>query len=399
MRLVRATYAVVTPMFLGDSSQAASAMRPSSVKGALRFWWRALTWAEALRTCPGDQMAAMRWLHQREAHLFGASAADERGGQGVFLLQVRAETGLQNSSAQPFGNPGPGQLYLLGQGLASFRDGVKRSAFTKELTFEVLLRFKPGTPDKDAQELLQTLRIFGLLGSLGSRARHGMGSVALTGLFADEAALPVPENLDAYAAALGEVLGDTRQADLPLYTAFSKHTLIDVSAKAADALRLLEKVGATQQLYRLFGRYGMVGKVKARKLFEGDHDLMFKAARRENIRTAPDRAVFGLPHNYYFSSIKKNVGVNARIGNSSEAVDTRRASPLLLHIHPLAGEFVAVNTLMPALFLPPQGGLAVNRQRDLVPMKPKWSVIYRYLDEYQADTNYKSLLRGERVND
>lgn len=41
---ITATYRIVTPMFVGDANQQATEISPQSVKGALRFWWRALNW-------------------------------------------------------------------------------------------------------------------------------------------------------------------------------------------------------------------------------------------------------------------------------------------------------------------------------------------------------------------
>ena len=47
MRTITATIEVVTPMFLGGADQSPDGIRPSSVKGALRFWWRAWAWTRA----------------------------------------------------------------------------------------------------------------------------------------------------------------------------------------------------------------------------------------------------------------------------------------------------------------------------------------------------------------
>jgi hypothetical protein len=44
MKTLQATYRIVTPMFIGDAEQKATDLRPPSIKGALRFWWRALNW-------------------------------------------------------------------------------------------------------------------------------------------------------------------------------------------------------------------------------------------------------------------------------------------------------------------------------------------------------------------
>jgi CRISPR-associated protein Cmr1 len=62
----------------------------------------------------------------------------------------------------------------------------------------------------------------------------------------------------------------------------------------------------------------------------------------------PKRTVFGLPHNYFFSSTKKKIDVNV----SSSAGEARRASPLFIHVHKLSNqEYLAVQLLLPAVFL------------------------------------------------
>jgi CRISPR-associated protein Cmr1 len=52
MTVVTARFQIVTPMFLGGAGQKAEGIRPPSVKGALRFWWRALNWGR-FRQAPG----------------------------------------------------------------------------------------------------------------------------------------------------------------------------------------------------------------------------------------------------------------------------------------------------------------------------------------------------------
>ncbi|MGH8498283.1 MAG: type III-B CRISPR module RAMP protein Cmr1, partial [Methylococcales bacterium] len=86
MNEITATYRIVTPMFIGNADQTTDdRIRPPSVKGALRFWWRALNWGR-FRSADAD---ALRELHKEEARLFGIAADEERGGeQGCFLLKV-----------------------------------------------------------------------------------------------------------------------------------------------------------------------------------------------------------------------------------------------------------------------------------------------------------------------
>ncbi|HPR78009.1 MAG TPA: amidohydrolase family protein, partial [Candidatus Limiplasma sp.] len=47
------------------------------IKGALRFWWRALAWPGFHQRAGGDEVQALRDLHATEARLFGL--ADRKG--------------------------------------------------------------------------------------------------------------------------------------------------------------------------------------------------------------------------------------------------------------------------------------------------------------------------------
>ncbi len=83
MQKLTATYRIVTPLFLGGADQKATDIRPPSVKGALRFWWRALNWGRIRSECQNDADALCE-LNQHEADLFGAAAVDKtEWGQGI----------------------------------------------------------------------------------------------------------------------------------------------------------------------------------------------------------------------------------------------------------------------------------------------------------------------------
>jgi CRISPR-associated protein Cmr1 len=120
-----ATYRIVTPMFIGDAEQKATSIRPPSIKGALRFWWRACQWGKMLQEAEGDVSRALHTLHQREAKLFGIAAEDNSGGQGRFLLQVNP---TKLNECNPLPNATEGIQYLLGQGIYEHRNGYLRNA-------------------------------------------------------------------------------------------------------------------------------------------------------------------------------------------------------------------------------------------------------------------------------
>ena len=159
MKTLEARFKICTPMFLGGAEpQHTEGLRTASIKGALRFWWRALNWQRCAALHPDDTAAALRALHAHEARLFGIAADDKKppsGGQGVFLLEVHAQN--VRATPRPFGASfDGGVLYLLGMGLGSFSDGnhCTRSALAAGGTFGVRLLFRPNSATEDVARIL-----------------------------------------------------------------------------------------------------------------------------------------------------------------------------------------------------------------------------------------------------
>jgi len=102
MQKIEAQFEIVTPMFIGDAEQNATEISPSSVKGALRFWWRALNWGRFLEQA-GNEAKALQLLHRQEVMLFGGlpekikddeTSKEKQIGQGEFLLRVNQSKSL-----------------------------------------------------------------------------------------------------------------------------------------------------------------------------------------------------------------------------------------------------------------------------------------------------------------
>ncbi len=297
MTVINATYRVVTPMFLGDANQKAANLRPPSVKGALRFWWRALNWGRCLQEA-GAESAALTRLHCQEASLFG-SAADEAGsGQGRFLLRVSQQPRVALETVWPQNNTGSGYL---GYGLMATNDQLHREGLHEGVDFSLELRFKPKTEQADVDALTETLRTWSLFGGLGSRARRGFGSVTLLDLNGQDARL----DQAAYETTAQCILTDAVAVEaFPPYTAFNAHARFGILAKGRNARETHNQAG-----------------------------LLYKAHRGQasTLRGAA-KIPFGLPLQ----------GVD---------LDSRRASPLLFHIHALRdGSFAAAALYLPAEF-------------------------------------------------
>jgi CRISPR-associated protein Cmr1 len=301
MHTLTATYRIVTPMFLGDADQKATEIRPPSVKGALRFWWRALNWGRFRNGA--DDATALKKLHAEEAALFGA-AADEKNnklGQSQFLIQILPAK-RSKESAWPENQTPSGYL---GLGLFPMQGHQRREGFMEQQDFTVTLRFKPGADemvDKAETQIRDALTALSLFGGLGSRARRGFGSVALITL--DGVAHSIKTKQD-YANQVSGLMSRYPKAEsLPPFTAFSKQSRLALFATAQSARQAHRGLGSAYQQYR-----GQPSKLRGRI-----------------------KAGFGLP----------------LTGVSQE----RRASPLLMHIHPVGGEFQASTLYMSAVFHP-----------------------------------------------
>lgn len=425
---LQATYRIVTPMFLGGANQDVSdGIRPPSVKGALRFWWRALNWGR-FRQAASDDTSALKDLHKEEGRLFGAAAdEDGGGGQGCFYLRVSEET---NNAPPP--NARDGHKYMLGQGLINPQGTFLRNAIPTG-TFTVKLLFCSTTHAEQQREVVNALLAWGLLGGLGSRSRRGLGSVAIESIEGIESSPPIPRSVDQYGESL-RWLDLPTACVLPPYSAFSAHTRMDHSVSGVDAWALLNDVGLEMMRYRGWGfdpgdGVHRVAGTPAEQNFPGDHGEMLRAVQGTSPSLQPCRAMFGLPHNYFFKSefeklkTKKEAELTAGSNPLPEAEakkrakgwagarskaelapatknQTRRASPILVHVHSFPdGKVAIIQTLLPATFLPTKENVRVEAKRlpggqALVPVRAQWDVIHTYLDRFIGRT---ALLIGRTV--
>ncbi|MBN1192717.1 MAG: hypothetical protein JXA36_03360 [Coriobacteriia bacterium] len=345
-------YHLVTPAFLGGAGQRAETLRIPSFKGVLRFWWRAMVWAELRTDCASDEVA-LSALHEREARIFGAAAGDHQRQSSVLLAltEIRLDAHAQVGNSL-------GLKYLRGQGL------VSRSALGTG-TFAVRMVGKGELSKNDWQSALDAAELAGLVGGLGSASRSGWGSIAIS--------TGDPESrLDAGLTRLAEKYHWAALAAEPPFTAFSALSRIDVSVPAApDALQALEVVGQQQMLYR----HGATDAPRGSKPFSDDARIAAGVIKGSRPETMPARAVFGLPHSYFFDG--KRVSFDA--GGTRRG---RRASPLFTHVHRETDTYYAVQAVLPSRFLP--GGDKVVTKPGSFPTSPtpNWAVIHGYLDSF-----------------
>ena len=145
-------------------------VRVPSIRGQLRFWWRALNLQRS--KAPAE-------LHTKESELFGRAAEKEGGRSEVEIcLHVLARGGCDTQDIELGKTPGDYALFPA----RSERKG-------KPDEKPPAPRRKPGTqftlelraPKERLEELRPVLRAWILFGGYGSRTRRGLGSLTVTG--------------------------------------------------------------------------------------------------------------------------------------------------------------------------------------------------------------------------
>lgn len=155
---------VITPMFLGGANpQKPPEIRPPSIKGLLRYWWRAIQSPPEIQDSPD-----FRTLKEKEAKIFGAAGEEDKPkekniGRSPFNLIVRKN--IKNAETFPY-RPLPHHE-------VSTKKGFEKSAIKSEATFILELS---RSNDIDLDYILNLLHISSLLGGLGNRSRRGFGS-------------------------------------------------------------------------------------------------------------------------------------------------------------------------------------------------------------------------------
>jgi CRISPR-associated protein Cmr1 len=354
--MLEAVFRVVTPLFLGGADGTEAEIRAASLKGALRFWYRATSYSAG---------ADITTIKKKEEEIFGSSEK----GQSSFLIDVVDE----NIKIIDKGHKWKGQgMFYLGYGLINFKGiQTKRKCINSGGSFRVRFCFrgKKMNLEENRAVLVKALTALDLFGGLGSRSRRGFGSLTLESLLVDEEekaqlladVSELQDKIKEFCRSLGELT-----QTLPPYTAFSSQSRIVLGAVKDSPLVALDEIGKELIRYRSYGREeGRTGRhilpwgEDARQKFKGDHDLVRDFAATGTADKHPERVVFGLPHNYIFRAGKDDE-LKVDIEGASEEYQ-RRASPLFIHIHKLKNGYVPVLTFLPAEFLPERGRIVLKK--------------------------------------
>jgi CRISPR-associated protein Cmr1 len=370
MKTLEADFKIVTPLFMSGADQAIAELRPPSIKGIIRFWWRALAYSRF----KGDLVA----LAKREEELFGST-------KQVASIIIRVSSNPINATTQKKTvhqslRTVAGARYL-GYGLmvafGAEAGKLQRPCINHNQQFNVTFISKSDIP----QEFIDAVKLMGLLGGLGSRSRKGFGSLALNKLTLDNMGIwAKPLDNDAYRNSLTTLLnGIDNITEEPPFSAFSQLTRIDYLLQGNDPVQLLNIFGQQMQRYRSWGHHGSVNGENSEQNFEPDHQWYKGLDNYRDNDFHPQRIIFGLPQNY--SKFERD--------NVTGAEHDRRASPLLVHVHEYApNRYSLISIVLRSNFLPDEEKINAGNQQ--VTQHIEWDIIDKFLDGYIGHRDNKT---------
>jgi CRISPR-associated protein Cmr1 len=156
MHTITFTCEIITPMFLSGADGSTPELRPSSIKGALRFWWRAM-----------HGYLSITELHSKESDLFGG------GGKNAIKSGIIVKT----SHPKYDGNY---QAPMLPHKLIEKEQSWTKAYKPNTQTYQVHLSLAEIVNDFDLDKMESLFNVTCLLGGLGRRSRRGFGSVMIT---------------------------------------------------------------------------------------------------------------------------------------------------------------------------------------------------------------------------
>jgi CRISPR-associated protein Cmr1 len=174
MKTITFTCETITPMFLSGADQNTPELRPPSIKGALRFWWRAMNGHLSLED-----------LKKREGAIFGGTD-DKMGRSKVVITCPRDRNFLKPSTKDKFPehkgnyplsrNTPVNILNYLAYGVYDYREGFTHAFFDEGQKFEICLRF---TDESIVDEIIKAFILMCYVGGLGSKSRNGFGKIKI----------------------------------------------------------------------------------------------------------------------------------------------------------------------------------------------------------------------------
>jgi len=351
----------VTPLFMTGANDSICEFRSSSLKGCIRYWFRAI----------------YPHLLSQESRLFGST--DQRS---PLIIRARVIREKIVKKGEPRWHKN-GIVYL-GYGILKKKFSEK-TFYDIGSMFELELGFKRSLSADDQVKILSSVWALFMFAGIGSRSRRGFGAIRVVDIqdknqLCDQLPSFRFRNREEWVSATRKFLDSIQIANKEFqHTAFGKDMQLIAMKQKTTAIDILNNIGESFQSFRSY--------IKERQYPE-DRDLMLDYLNnRETPNLAPSRSAFGLPHNYFFPIKPRKKSGNVDIMDNSENNQRpqkgRRGSPLFIHVQ----EFENNTACGLFLFLPapliPKGQKITLSGSGVRPCKvkaPDFSAVTKYLN-------------------
>lgn len=330
----------ITPVFGGSAMpRAVDSMHPvraASVRGHLRFWWRATTGAAF------DRADA---LFKAEAVLWGSATV---AGKAAVRVQVTS-TGTVAPPPDGRSDPkrGPGEGFFLFPFQESKAEGLPAAPGRRDILFTLSVQTQT---DTDAAALHTALRAWLLLGGVGARTRRGLGALTATDDAAASTWLP-PAEPGAFREWLRALAGTEQvSGEAPAQMTRLAGGTVLLGERERDALACWRQLGTFWARFRK-GHY-----TPDRALYEpmsggewDDHETLH-LLRRDASAVTLAKPYLGLPIVYQGFAAKGRAPASFKGALEADAMHGRRmASPVILKPAAFAdGSFRSMVTVLDA---------------------------------------------------
>lgn len=172
MNSITFTCEIVTPMFLAGADGKKPELRPPSIKGALRFWWRAMHGHLPIDDKKDDGGNVIEGLRTQEAEIFGGAGENARRSQISIKINENKTRKKKPWDLNISNETGVGYLFFAPLFI------TKRDYFDPDIK----RTFKLSFASQSMWVLKEVVKAFACLvffGGLGSRTRRGAGVIAI----------------------------------------------------------------------------------------------------------------------------------------------------------------------------------------------------------------------------
>ena len=356
MKTIKFECEVVTPMFLAGADGRTPELRPPSIKGAMRFWWRAM-----------NGHLPLEELKKKEAKIFGGSGENE--GRSKVIIRIKNSSDLKrgvniktdynlawyfNSKNRRLEGKDSGIGYLL------YSTVLRESRFY----FEDGQSFEINFMSNDLESLKQAVSSFwalSYLGGIGTRARRGGGNISIVSVVDNDNILKDTE--------IDFVIKGNNNEEVSawLIRNYQKARAIVNEGRDTDFVWEYSNLSISRFVIsnRDFGRWQEALNDAGKRFLE------FRTDNKSDIFKA---AVFGLPW--------KHIETNDKNVN-------RRSSPLIFKILKVGDKYCWLVLRIAGEFLP--SGVVLKEKRNRKTQKPDYSKIDEFWNVIKKDNIEKIL--------